>query len=1269
MCLYARAAVTDLTKPRNAAAHRSPGRMPTTDRSRMDTQVMDTQTNHSLEPQPGLFERNCRALARCAPETARLLTNALPRADTQFILATDGTVTGSVGEGANLRWLASRRRPLDEAQRLAAQVNPAEAGVVVIQGFGLGHHVRLIAEKLGRSGIVLVYEPDIALLRAVLERVDLTGVLEHTNIAVLTQADNAGQISEMLRGAEVVVSIGVKIIEHGPSMPRLGESTQRFADTFTKTIRAIRTNVVTTLMQTETSIRNGLMNLDWYASVPGIAELTACAHSRPAVVVSAGPSLHRNMDLLAKPGVRDRVVIIAVQTVLKQLLDAGIKPHFVTSLDYHEISRRFYEGLTAESVEGVTLLVEPKANPAILDAYPGAIRCVHDKILSTVLGAGFVHDGCEMTPGATVAHMGYTLARHMGCDPVILIGQDLGFTDGQYYAPHAAIHDTWAGELNEFNTLEMMEWQRVVRNRAHLHPTIDHLGRPVYTDEQMSAYLVQFERMFAADAEQGRTTIDATEGGVAKQHAETMTLHDALATYAPHDALPLDLPPTRAEDELHSLTAPRVADRLAQLGHGVARVGAISRNSVTMLRDMLAAHGDHTRVNKLIAKVQACGEEVQAILPAFQLVQHLNQTGQFKRYKADRTLHLDDSLSPMERQKREIERDIVNIEWLIESAAQLGKLLESAQHAMRGTAPKLTRDPEEHGTSETTASNGKPTRQRVAAIIAVDTQRGGLGTVRNLAWPLTDGLNALQLTLSRLSRCEGLDRIVLLSEHPDRVRAIVGDERRIRGSWGNAPAIQIEHTDTHPLGDRRHGVAAARAFAADCWRGGLCGMTVWDEAFDPTTTDAILDRLGLDAAVVVGADWAMIDPGLTDAVIARYREDPAHRRLTFTQAAPGLSPCVIDRTLVAELAANTHTAGGFASLGGLLGYIPHSPILDPVAKPACVRVGPEVRDIGVRAIADSLWRCEMLGRVFEGVDPAALRAEDAGHRLRSAVQALASRGPAHLTLELCPGRRTGGELAQLTAGAQRGLDRVSLGVAPAVRLLEELAAARPDATVTLGGAGDPMMHTQWREVVDAARSAGLAAVHVRTDLQCDESEALSLLDCGAHIVSVDLLAETPETYRSLAGVADFGRARENLIALLQARAERTIGNMPETWIVPRITRCDRVYTEIESFYDRWLSVAQACVIDPLPRRAGHDRIAPLAEPSLARWRRALSELTVLSDGRVLVKPRKHSGKGAGNALKVGLIEVWGKVLRARRERELLLDSLRGKDQTATPAAA
>ena len=139
----------------------------------------------------------------------------------------------------------------------------------------------------------------------------------------------------------------MKFVDHPASLSRLAAAgAARFKKHVADAVNAVKTAVVTTLVQSDVTFRNMLMNLGHYVTRPGIADLRAVAAGRPAIVVAAGPSLRRNLDLLADSGVRERFVIIAVQTVLKPMLARGIRPHFVTALDYHEISRRFYEGLT-----------------------------------------------------------------------------------------------------------------------------------------------------------------------------------------------------------------------------------------------------------------------------------------------------------------------------------------------------------------------------------------------------------------------------------------------------------------------------------------------------------------------------------------------------------------------------------------------------------------------------------------------------------------------------------------------------------------------------------------------------------------------------------------------------------------------------------------------------------------------------------------------------------------------------------------------------------
>ena len=260
------------------------------------------------------------------------------------------------------------------------------------------------------------------------------------------------------------------------------------------------------------TIENQLSNLDRYAIGSGIEDLAGIAAGRLGVVVSAGPSLRKNLPLLAAPGVRDRCVIVATQTTLKPLLAAGVAPHFVTALDYHPISRRFYEGIDPAAVEDTELIIDSKVHRAVPAAWPGRIRCIPSPELDQFLGplaAG--HPPLEAS--ATVAHLAYVLARHLGCDPVALIGQDLGFTDGLYYAPGTAIHDVWLPELNAFNTIETMEWERIVRHRTHLAEREDVHGRRIFTDAQMLNYLQLFEMRFTADVASGLTVIDATEGG------------------------------------------------------------------------------------------------------------------------------------------------------------------------------------------------------------------------------------------------------------------------------------------------------------------------------------------------------------------------------------------------------------------------------------------------------------------------------------------------------------------------------------------------------------------------------------------------------------------------------------------------------------------------------------------------------------------------------------------------------------------------------------
>jgi hypothetical protein len=295
------------------------------------------------------LEANLAALGERNADIARRIRQTPPPADLVFEQSTQGPPTATLG---GLR-LASRHRPLDEGHRLAETVDLVEHATIVALGFGLGYHLRFVAEQLQRTGVIIVFEPDIALLRGVLERIDHSQWLRETLVVFLADpADHAG-LGRKLAGGESVIAQGVAFLEHPASRNRLTEAGRAFRSTFTDYVANAKTTLMTTLVRAVDTTRNLMHNIDHYVGGDGVADLADAAGGYPAVVVSAGPSLHRNVHLLAEPGVRDGCVIIAVQTTLKPLLEAGIRPHFVTALDYHEISKRFYEDLEPADVEGV----------------------------------------------------------------------------------------------------------------------------------------------------------------------------------------------------------------------------------------------------------------------------------------------------------------------------------------------------------------------------------------------------------------------------------------------------------------------------------------------------------------------------------------------------------------------------------------------------------------------------------------------------------------------------------------------------------------------------------------------------------------------------------------------------------------------------------------------------------------------------------------------------------------------------------------------------
>lgn len=448
----------------------------------------------------------------------------------------------------------------------------------------------------------------------------------------------------------------------------------------------------------------------------------------------------------------------------------------------------------------------------------------------------------------------------------------------------------------------------------------------------------------------------------------------------------------------------------------------------------------------------------------------------------------------------------------------------------------------------------------------------------------------LARTLARLDRCRHVDRIVVLHAPSAAPQVVESDKVKLFAAAGE-------------LDDAvRPARLAARRWSSTGWRGGIAGASVWDEPLAAGATVQALDAMGASAALIVGEDWPLVDPALCDAVLERHLQQPDVLKLVFTQAAPGLCGIAVGRELLAELRDKQ------AMIGSLLMYNPRVPQGDPIGKDPCVQIEPAVRDFHGRLIADSpRWR-----RLIETIDPAEAHELDAAaivERLAPHVTDVHDQSPAQVTVELNTTRGVEGPIVPQHHAA---IVRPEMTIEQARELFEQLAES-PDTAVTLGGLGDPLCHPQWFDIVSAARDAGLAGLHIETDLIVSTDVLEQLVDAHIDVISVRLNADSAPIYQKLMGADQFDTVLRNIEWLLNHRRN----GLP--WIVPRMTKTADNVHELESFFDRWMYFCGHAVIESPSTGCGAMpdlSVLPLAPPRRYACRQLAHRMSVHSNGAI-----------------------------------------------------
>ncbi|MCR8744760.1 motility associated factor glycosyltransferase family protein [Romboutsia lituseburensis] len=152
----------------------------------------------------------------------------------------------------------------------------------------------------------------------------------------------------------------------------------------------------------------------------------------PAIIVSAGPSLDKNIETMIKyKNNLDKFFIIAGNRTLGTLMKNGITPNLVVSIDPNKVT---YEMMEEYLNSAVPFAFYEYSNKNLVEEYRG------DKIYLSQLFSKTIEDFTNLSgtySGGSVAHTCIDIALLMGCNPIILVGQDCALTYGNHHSKNA----------------------------------------------------------------------------------------------------------------------------------------------------------------------------------------------------------------------------------------------------------------------------------------------------------------------------------------------------------------------------------------------------------------------------------------------------------------------------------------------------------------------------------------------------------------------------------------------------------------------------------------------------------------------------------------------------------------------------------------------------------------------------------------------------------------------------------------------------------------
>lgn len=323
-----------------------------------------------------------------------------------------------------LHRLNSSYNPKNEAEKWVKQYSFTNYGIVIsLLGLGSGLFARELINNKGKNDVLIIYEPSIDIFIHVMQNYDIADIIGNSTIVLSIDGINEFDFRQALRLFINITNIKTQIKCVHPGYDELfPEKAIFFWKEIEESYVREQLNINTERYFGKRYITNGLHNARYLKDSNRLTDLREDINTDvPAIIVAAGPSVKDNLDGLRRA--KGRAYIFVVDRILDYILDNGIEPDFIVTID----PIKPVEYFTKRTDLTAPLLCEMSSNWEVLNRHKGK-KIIYS--CNPYFQIMYLSQGKKpplLSTGASVATAAFAACVVLGFKKIVLVGQDLAY--------------------------------------------------------------------------------------------------------------------------------------------------------------------------------------------------------------------------------------------------------------------------------------------------------------------------------------------------------------------------------------------------------------------------------------------------------------------------------------------------------------------------------------------------------------------------------------------------------------------------------------------------------------------------------------------------------------------------------------------------------------------------------------------------------------------------------------------------------------------------